>query len=305
MTLSDAAMPMHAVRRHLCGAFIALLICAAPSAVRAQDTLSTANLKPTLEGHVAQLALRDGTSLVGRVLEVTATSIRFASSVGEITVPRSSVASARDVDAASMHDGEIWLEDPSRTRLFFAPTGRMLRTGERYFADAYVFFPSIQYGLSDIVTVGGGMSIFPGIGLDEQLFYLTPKVSVLAGPTVNVAVGALVAGAKGISDDSPFGLGYGVATYGGEDGSITAGGGFGFSRGNTSSTALLMVGGSQRVAKSLALVTENYFTSDKDAGFLLSGGIRFMSEHLAVDLALFGTKSSDTVVPYLAFIYRW
>ena len=297
-------MPVSA-RRRLRGAFIALLLGAAPSSVRAQDTLSTANLKPTLEGHVTQLFLRDGTALVGRVLEVTATNIRIASSIGEITVLRSSVASAKDVSTASMHDGEIWPEDPSRTRLFFAPTGRMLRTGERYFADAYVFFPSIQYGVSDIVTVGGGMSIFPGIGLDEQLFYLTPKVSVLAGPNVNVAVGALVAGAKSISDDSPFGLGYGVATFGGEDGSVTAGGGFGFSKGNTSSTALLMVGGSQRVAKSLALVTENYFTSDRDAGFLLSGGIRFMSEHLAVDLALFGGNNIDAVVPYVAFIYRW
>ena len=60
------------------------------------------------------------------------------------------------------------------------------------------------------------------VGLDEQIFYLTPKVGLYASPTVNIAVGALVAGAKVISDESPAGIGYGVATFGGEDANVTA-----------------------------------------------------------------------------------
>lgn len=284
---------------------LSLALAAVPQALRAQDTSSTANLRPTRDSAQVQVVLRDGSTLLGRVLDVTPTTVRFVSAFGETQVPRASIVSVRIVSASAMHGGEYWPADPSRSRLFFAPTGRMLRTGETYFADAYIFFPSIQVGVSDLFTIGGGMSIFPGVDLSEQIFYLTPKVGLYSSPTVNVAVGALVAGAQVISDNSPAGIGYGVATFGGEDGNVTAGAGFGFSRGNTSSTALLMLGGSQRVSKSVALVTENYFTSNRDAGVLVSGGLRFMSEHIAVDVALFGGNNIDTVVPYLAFIYKW
>jgi hypothetical protein len=94
-------------------------------------------------------------------------------------------------------------------------------------------------------------------------------------------------------------------TLGDENNSVTVGSGFGFVRGSTSSAAVVMVGGSTRVSKSVALVSENYFTNQRDANLLVSGGIRFMSEHIAVDLAAFGASGSTTVVPYVAFIYRW
>ncbi len=290
--------------RHSCMLRVAALLFGAATA-RAQDTTATANLAPTAADRVVQLVLRDGSMLLGRVLEVTSTTVRFTSAVGETMIPRSAIRSVRSVSGTALHDGEYWPEDPSRTRLFFAPTGRMLRGGENYFSDAYVFFPSFQSGLNDRLSVGLGASAFPGVALDQQLYYLTPKVGVYASPNVNVAVGALVAGAKWLSDVSPVGIGYGVATFGGEDNNLTAGAGFGFSRGTASSTALLMVGGVTRVSKSFALVSENYFSTGRDTGALFSGGFRFMSEHIAVDVAGFGSTASSVVVPYVAFVYRW
>ena len=297
--------PMTQPFRVLSALLVALGALAVAPRVHAQDTTATANLTRTPDGRMVQLVLRDGSTILGRIIEVTPTTVRFASALGETSIPRMSIASVRLVSEGAMHEGEVWPEDPSRTRLFFAPTGRMLRTGETYFADAYIFFPSLQVGVSDMFTIGAGMSIFPGVGLDEQIYYLTPKVGLYASPRVNVAVGALVAGARVISDQTPAGIGYGVATFGDENTSVTAGTGFGFSRGNASSTALLMLGGSTRVSKSVALVSENYFTSNRDAGVLVSAGIRFMSEHIAVDLAAFSGTGVNTVIPYLAFIYRW
>lgn len=292
----------HSVRTALVATF---LLLTATTIARAQDTTTTANLKATPDGRLAQIVLRDGSTLNGRVVEVTPTIVRFASSIGETTIARSAILAVRLVALTSVHDGQVWPEDPSRTRLFFAPTGRMLRQSETYFSDAYVFFPSVQVGVTNQFTIGGGVSIFPGVGLDEQIYYLTPKVGLYSSPNVNVAVGALVAGAQVISEDSPFGIGYGVLTLGDENTSATIGTGFGFSRGNASSTGVLMLGGTTRVAKSFALVTENYLTTERDASVLLSGGMRFMSEHIAVDLALFGGKGINAVVPYVAFIYRW
>jgi hypothetical protein len=294
------------MRMWWCRVAIAVVLSfGAHAPVRAQDTTSTANLRVTDSAHIAQLVLKDGSMIVGRVLAVTPTTIRFASSFGETSIARSAIASARVSTTASLHGGEFWPEDPSRTRLFFAPTGRMLREGEIYFSDPYVFFPNLQGGVTDQLSIGAGMSIFPGIGLDEQLYYITPKVGVYSSATVNVAVGALFAGLKDISDQSPFGIGYGVATFGGEDASLTTGAGYGFARGSRSSTALIMVGGMARVSRNAALLTENYFTSTRSTSYGVSGGVRLMSEHIAVDLALATGKDANAVIPYLAFIYKW
>lgn len=278
-------------------------ILAGPAPARAQDTTRTANLRPTAEGRVVVLSLRDGSTLVGRVLEVTPTTVRFASAVGETPVPRGAIESVRETTATALHEGQLWPEDPSRTRLFFAPTGRMLHKGELYFNDAYIFFPSLQGGVTDRVSFGGGATIFP-TGLD-QAYYITPKVGVYASPTLNVAVGALLAGAPGLWSESPVGIGYGVATFGGEDASLSTGIGWGFARHATTSTALVMVGGQRRVSRSFALVTENYFVTQRNTGVGFSGGIRFIGEKLAVDLAAVGASGETVLFPYLAFIYRW
>jgi hypothetical protein len=283
----------------------ALLTAALTPSAAAQDTSSTRNLQPTPDSQLVALTLRDGSILIGRVLEVTPGVVRFRSAAGESSVPREAIVSVRITAAGGAHGGEYWPEDPSRTRLFFAPTGRMLRKGEGYFSDAYVFFPSFQGGLSDRFTIGGGMSIIPAVGIDEQLYYLTPKVGILSGPRVNVAIGALVAGIGSLSDVGPVGIGYGVATFGGEDASVTTGAGFGFDR-NSTSQALLMLGGSARVSRNIAFVSENYLYTGSGSTALFSGGIRFMGEKLAVDLAGFTTGESEIpLVPYLAFIYRF
>jgi hypothetical protein len=296
---------MSAVRLPLRLLLVALLLGALPAREAvAQDTSATSGLRPTPDSQLVVITLRDGSSLVGRVLEVTATTVRFVSAVGESSIPRDAIASVRSAGTAGARRGEYWPEDPSRTRLFFAPTGRMLRKGEGYFNDAYVFFPSVQGGLSDRFTLGGGMSIVPGISIGEQLFYITPKVGVVASERVNIAVGALVVGA-GELDDGPVGLGYGVATFGGEDASATLGAGFGFSSFGTSQ-AILMAGGSVRTSRNFALVSENYLYTGDGSAVLVSGGLRFMSgEKLAVDLAGFIVSGANFPIPYLSFIYKF
>jgi hypothetical protein len=296
-------MPIHPLRL-LCATLVALLAAAPSLTASAQDTSATRNLQPSADSQIVVITLKDGSTLIGRVLEVTPTIVRFRSVVGESSIPRDAIVSVRVNASGNAHGGEYWPEDPSRTRLFFTPTGRMLRKGEGYFSDAYVFFPSFQGGLSDRFTLGGGASIVPGVGIKDQIFYFTPKVGVVASDRLNIAVGALVAGVGSISDAGPFGIGYGVATFGGEDASVTAGAGFGFARNSTSQT-LLMLGGSTRVSRSIALISENYLYTGSGSAALLSGGIRFMGEKLAVDLAGFTSGDSEIpVIPYLAFIYR-
>lgn len=279
--------------------------CLAAARLVAQDTTSTANLRPTPDSQLVKVTLRDGSVLVGRVIDVSPTVLLFASALGTSAIPRASIRKVEASPTRKLHQGEFWPEDPSRTRLFFAPTGRTLRRGEGYFSDAYVFFPSFQGGLTDRVSFGGGMSLIPGVGLGEQAYFVTPKVGIIARPKLNVAVGALVAGVPDFFEDSPVGLAYGVATYGDEDASLTFGSGFGFSRSSTSQ-ALFLLGGSTRLSRTIALVSENYVYSGDGTNGLVSAGIRFMGEQIAVDLAGFTAGGADVpIIPYVAFIYRF
>lgn len=284
---------------------LCLVVAALAPVARAQDTVSTARLKVTPAGSLAVLTLVDGSVLQGRVLEVGVESIRFQSAIGETTIALAAIRSVTVVSQTQAHGGQVWPEDPSRTRLFFAPTGRTLRHGESYFSDAYVFFPSFQVGLTDAFTMGAGLSVLPGVSLDQQVYYLTPKLGVVSGPDLNISVGALVAAAGAIFSDSPFGIVYGVATFGGEDRNLTTGAGVLYSRKRADNSALLMLGGTNRVSRNIALVSENYvYTGARSA--LLSGGVRFIGEKLSVDLAAFlSTAAAQYPIPYVAFIYKF
>ena len=293
--------------RSLLAAIAVVLTATTVAAPRlaAQDTTATANLRPTPDSQLVKLTLRDGSVVIGRVLSVTSATVHFASALGETEIPRSAIRKVESATAKSMHEGEYWPEDPSRTRLFFAPTGRMQHQGEIYLTDAYVFFPSLQGGVTNRFSIGAGFSLIPALGLDEQLYYITPKVGVVASEKVNVAIGGIVAGAGTLSDAGPFGIGYGVATFGGEDGSVTAGAGFGFAKSNTSQ-AIFMLGGSRRVTRNVALVSENYLYTANHNSALVSGGFRFMGEKIAVDFAGFGASDAEVpIIPYVAFIYRF
>ncbi|MEO8622503.1 MAG: hypothetical protein ABI625_15635, partial [bacterium] len=84
---------MTALQRALSVFAISLALASVPAALRAQDTASTANLRPTRDSAQVQVVLRDGSTLLGRVLEVTPTTVRFVSSFGETRIPRASIVS--------------------------------------------------------------------------------------------------------------------------------------------------------------------------------------------------------------------
>lgn len=284
---------------------ILILILSFAVPVGSARAQATEAVRITPDSMVTQLTLRDGSVLIGRVVQVDDTNVTFMSSIGQTTFPRSAIAEVKLLEKERLHDGQLWPEDPSRSRLMFAPTGRMMHAGESYLTDAYVFFPSVQVGLTDKLSIGLGASVLPGIDLDENILYLTPKLGLYSSPKLNIAIGALFAAGKVVSDAAPVGLAYGVATIGDENDSFTAGGGFGFANGNTSSLGVLMLGGSTRTTKNIALVTENYLAVTNSSASVFSGGVRFIGEKMSVDLALWGGAKVNILVPYVAFIYRF
>lgn len=284
-----------------------LAALAAPGTVPAQQSPPVAGT-PGQAVTTHLLKMRDGSALVGRLLSESADTIRFATSGGLLVVPRSQVTELRQIDPRSVHDGQYWAPDPYATRLYFGPTGRMLKRGEGYFSDLWLFFINGSVGVSDRVMLGGGMSVFPSDDFSNNIFYLTPKVGIVRGEAFNVAVGALVGFAGKASGSA--GMVYGVATSGGPDASLSYGAGWAYANKDFDSRPVLMLGGSRRWTRRVAFVSENYMYSGGEPGALVSYGLRFIGDKLSVDLAFWNILAKDTTpifpgVPWLGFALKF
>ena len=259
---------------------------------------------------VQVLTTTDGSTTVGRVIRVNEQDVDFRTDLGVLSIPIAKISEIRQLPATSIRNGQIWFPNPNATRLFFAPTGRMLKQGEGYFSDYYIFFPGFAYGLTDRVTVGGGMSLFPGIGMGDQIFYFTPKVGITATESFNLAAGALlvpVPWEDGPDDPEMVGILYGVSTFGSPDASFTLGLGVGFVDGNLADRPMVMVGGEKRLTRRTAFVTENWIFPGADQP-LISFGLRFFGEKLSVDLGLLNTIGEETFfpgAPYIDFVVKF
>ncbi|MFN2636071.1 MAG: hypothetical protein ABR585_03470 [Gemmatimonadaceae bacterium] len=248
------------------------------------------------------LTLRDGSTIFGRILGVSGDTVTFATSgAGTIQLPATAVREVKEIAASDLHEGSYWFANPNSTRLFFAPTGQMLKKGEGYVSDYELFFPGIAYGVTDNVTLGGGVSLLPA-GADEQIYYFTPKIGVSVTEKVHLAAGMLFAGAQG----GTGGIYYGVGTFGDGNASVTLGGGYGFAGGKIETKPVGMLGAELRVSKRIGLVTENYLLPTSENNVLYSFGFRFMGEKLTTDLALFNTSGSQVIgLPFVDFVFRF
>lgn len=277
--------------------FVVMLVTFAEA--RAQDGAR----RDTLE--VVEVRLADGTRFVGTVESETADELVLRTTGGAVVrIPVDQIESRRVV-TGQMRDGHLVTPDPNGSRLFFSSTGRPVGQGRGYFADYYVFFPFVAYGVTDFATLGGGISLIPGSS--EQLLYLAPKLTLF--DRGNTAISAGVLAGTLTNDDTWGGLLYGVGTFGSTDGALTAGVGFAWGGGDVDDTPVLLVGGELRVGGSIKLITENYIIPDIEDAILLSGGIRFFGERLAADLAFINVPAADMdgwpFVPFVGFAYNF
>src|SRR5690349_21296794 len=148
-------------------------------------------------GTTQRLVLKDGSELMGRITSVGDSTVQFQGNLGLITIRSDQILRVHSERGGMVKLGQYYFPNPNSTRLIFAPTGRMLDRGEGYFSDYWVFFPGISFAVTDMFSMGGGMSIFPGVGLGEQLLYVTPKLGIVQREKYNAAVGVLYAAIPG------------------------------------------------------------------------------------------------------------
>ena len=233
-----------------------------------------------------ELVLSDGTRLVGIVESVSDDVIEVQTGPDErsqisrsrvVAVFKSAPPSAATLSAASL-PRDRWTNDSSDTRLLLGPTARSLKRGEAYVDDLSLFFPSVQVGLSDRVSIGAGTPLaLPQT--DFRFGWITPKVQIFNGQKTQAALGLVHVAAAG----HHLGLAYGVTTHGTSNAAVTLGLGLAYPQFEVRRPVVL-VGAEKRVSNRVKLITENYLAG-QDGNVILSGGIRVVQRRRTLDLS--------------------
>ena len=277
-----------------------LLQVAMPLGAEEQDSLADS---------LVSISLNDGTQLEGIIIQETETHILVETPSGlEIKVPRTSIVAVKKRRA-----GAFSRPDPNYTRLMFAPTGRPLRRGDRYFFNHYVFFPGMAYGFSNRLGVAAGLSVVPGLGLSEQVLSVAPKVGLYDSGDVALSMGVLY---MNVADEGAGGMAFVVGTKGSPDKSFTCGIGLGYiaDEGEDVDFAehpILLLGGNIRLSESMALVSENWLITGEDLGLdqqPLGLALRFFGPRIAVDagVIIIGEVLKEGFpIPWLSFVYNF
>src|SRR5688500_9722945 len=145
---------------------------------------------PTPGDTVYEVRVQDGSILYGRIVESDQERVVLVTSSGlRIDLQRAQIRSLGPIRGAVRPDGEVWLDDPNSTRLFFGPTGRSLRAGDGYVGAFELFLPFVAVGLTDRITIAGGTPIIPEV--IGRVVYLAPRIQIVRTERVHLSTGVL------------------------------------------------------------------------------------------------------------------
>jgi hypothetical protein len=272
--------------------------------LKAQDSTTYVNV-----------ALKNGNSVSGQLLHKSDAEVSILTTdLGTVMLPWSAIESVNVISKQEIHQ----FANPQPTRYFFAPSAIPLKKGDKYYQNAYFLLNSIQAGLSDHFSIGGGVFV-------PFALFITPKIGYQVAPKVHVGGGVLFA--TSLIRDFNFGVGtvYGSFTYGTNEHNFTVNAGLGGvnegSGGNHqwkfASKPMFTLSGMTRISKRVLLMTENWIFSTSSENFdtitgqyvntvsvyngLLSAGARIIGRRYAFDVGLLSPSSSEfSAIPYIA-----
>jgi len=281
------------------------LIKVPKKAIESSRSISNEFKKIALNQDIS-LNLYDGTQLNGRIISVNDSSLVFKTLSGvEMTIPLSLIDISRELKGEVIN-GIYYRKDPNQSHLFLAPTAQPIEAGKVNFTDYMIFFPSLTVGITDFMSVGVGVSIFPGS--QSQLLYGNIKITFLnktfGENNLCLAAGATFANYS--SMDLPgTSLLYGLATFSRNPFAVT----LGFIGADNHNGNIFLFGGELRVSNSIKIISEDYYNPQNNVG-VYSLGFRFFSDKIAGDIGLFYYNQwSDNIgfpfIPWLGFTYSF
>lgn len=282
---------------------------------------------------VVVIETTNGSKFIGNAVDVRNGSLLLQSNTyGFAEIKLSSIFKIQRMDAYLASNKPERFKNPNATRYFFAPSAIPLKKGEGYYQNAYLLANSVNVGITNNITVGGGVVI-------PLLFYVTPKISYKVGKNLYAGAGVLFTQSFIQDFGLSAGIGYGLVTVGNLEHNFTIGGGYGFAKMNNeykeTPMPIITLNGMTRISKKLSLVTENWLiprggynieVSKTDSlgqkifetqylnknfySYAASVGLRLMPGiKTSVDFSVVAIKANPNnnmfVIPYLDFVYKF
>ena len=112
-----------------------------------------------------------GTTFTGTLVSMSLTMLEFdAEEMGHVSLERSQIRRA-ELQGGRCRRGAKpgYFDIGNGNRLFFAPTGRGLRKGENTLQSVNLYLMGANFGITDYFSMGGYVSVVPGLGLASKL----------------------------------------------------------------------------------------------------------------------------------------
>lgn len=264
------------------------------------------------------IKLLNGTDYVGLYLNKDSVNIIIKPKLqGPIAIPLGSVKSIIQLEESELVRRVYWFPNPNPTRYLFSSSAFNLKRGEGYYQNTFGWLSSVSIGISNNISVGGGVevsSLFSkeGNGLKGTPFFLSSKAGFKVNHNFHISLGALYLKLPNYATGNIEGIGLAVmnATRGNANHHLTGGIGLLYERGYIFEYPFFNVSGFTRVSRNVALLTENWiFTSYHDFTGIYLYGVRFFNEKLSADIAFMKNNryanSYLIGIPYIDFAIKF
>lgn len=305
---------------------------------RAQDTNTVREKKPVV------INTTNGNSFSGYIVSETDTEVVIETrNLGRVAIPKYNIKTISHKQTGNLVKGEYWYDNPNATRYVIGPSAIPLRKGEGYYQNLMLVAHSASVGITKNISVGGGTELLTPIarGKAPQVYFFTLKSGFKVAPKLHVGGGLLYLNIGNNyygTRNNHLGNVFGLATYGSRNNNITLGAGWGFQRSKQlnpisnkieprsyfSKEPTFTFSAMARPFKWLGVVTENWVFPVSNTyypvvgepvrqfsryEYVLSYGVRLMSERFALDLGFFNKREIAEYIaiglPYIAFVVRF
>ena len=264
--------------------------------------------EPVDSNKIYKIELKDGSIFIGNILQQDSVNLVLrTSTIPKIEIPVANIKSIDEVDKSNLKKGSYWYPNPHATRYFYGPSAIGLRKGEGYYQNTYLVLNSFNVGITDNISIGGGLELITTFAIKDPLFFITPKVSFKVAEKFHTGGGVLYARIP--SGFGSLGTVFATGTYGTKDNNITGSLGWGFVGYEFSKLPIITLSGMTRISKRAALVTENWLIPTGGYYGLFSYGFRFFGEKIAVDLAFINNRDIAKAIiigiPFVSFTVKF
>ena len=271
------------------------------------ESKSVKLIEPAGEQRFA-LKLKTGESYTVIISKRTASETTFrTNSMGTVTIGNDKILSLKVTGTEPVtENNKGWFENPNATRYLFGPSAIPLKKGEGYYQNAYLIVNSGNVGITDNITVGGGLMGF-------ILPFATAKVSGKVAKNVYAGGGLVYCMLPNFGSGSAghAGIAFGVGTVGNTEHNVTGGLGYGFLNGSTTQGPIVTLSGMTRASQNLSFVSENWFLPIGRGEYyqVYSYALRIMGRKHSFDFGFLNNRDFVNFlpmgIPYVDYVMKF